>query len=165
MANERPVILDKNHGFMKFIIKNQIERDNFDREEKLRLYKRSSVLEEAENELEVESFENDRKTTTTDTKIETNCNRISFENVKESVRIENSNQFQNVPEKNTDDTMFKLEFLSKSGNSYNINVCSKDSVDTITNKLTEKYPLDMEKRQALIRRLGKEMKRFRSHGS
>ena len=34
----RPTILDKNHGFMKFIIKNQIDRENFDREQKIKQY-------------------------------------------------------------------------------------------------------------------------------
>lgn len=42
MAERRNAILDKTHGFMKFIIKNQIDRNDYDQDQKFKKYFRES---------------------------------------------------------------------------------------------------------------------------
>jgi len=42
MATIEGRVLDKNHGFMKFIINNQYDRDNFDKEQRLKSRRRLS---------------------------------------------------------------------------------------------------------------------------
>ena len=42
MAERRSAMLDKTHGFMKFIIKNQIDRNDYDQEQKFKKYFRES---------------------------------------------------------------------------------------------------------------------------
>ena len=85
----RPVILDKNHGFMKSIIKNQVERQNFDRDEKIKNYLRSS-----------EASRNGCRINLADKKVvlennETNCIRFTNCDVEENQVINNSTELVN----------------------------------------------------------------------
>ena len=72
-------ILDKNHGFMKFIIKNQHDRDNYDKEQKIKYRKIREGLESlkmTQNVLEKKEKETPKEKKKT--------NRIDFKSLKKN---------------------------------------------------------------------------------
>ena len=93
MANEEnQATIDKNHGFMKFILKNQYDRDRYDKEQKLRKLSVNSCIDSVYSSSEKiinESLKNDNNITATsnnrllsgEERVK-NTNRIDFSSLR-----------------------------------------------------------------------------------
>ncbi|XP_057313774.1 UPF0561 protein C2orf68-like [Hydractinia symbiolongicarpus] len=131
----RSVSLDKNHGFMKFIIKNQIDRDIFDKEQRQK------------EQLKCTEHKEDSLAT------------------KEELTVEVLKKFSQMSSTDVkDEPLFNLEFLTKHGNIVQVKVNQNDSAQSVVENVTEKYHLGDQVKGALLRRVSEEIKKRRPQG-
>ena len=91
MANESQAIIDKKHGFMRFIIRNQHERDRYDKEQRLKKLSLSNKIDHHPDKNQIEALRNNETTTNAKEKnyifeksgtISTSANRINFSSLQ-----------------------------------------------------------------------------------
>lgn len=139
--------LDMNHGFLKYIVRNQLDRDKYDQQQKLKTRPRKTELSKRidmnhgfmkyiTNHLGASKKEN-----------HLDLKRQTYPNTHRLIQTHTQ-------------LLFNFVFLTKDGSQITVPVKRGDSPIIVVNNVMASYPLTVQKRTLLLARITEEIKRY-----
>ncbi|XP_065058838.1 UPF0561 protein C2orf68 homolog [Rhopilema esculentum] len=135
--------LDKNHGFHKFIVQNQIDRDTYEEEQKSFMNLKSKGL------LKQRQCPSERPTYIPPSK------RSQNNNEAQSIKDSNSSKVDSI----NGSVLFDMEYLPKVGDPVTVTVFNNSTPQEIVNDISSRCQITTRLKQALFERVVKEMEK------